>query len=277
MCGKGADVGRILVVFAAIALIVGGVLVLLTAGEKLVYLPRPLTPAEGQRVLARYPHAVEVMLATANGVRLHGWRVPTVGSGVRRPLVLYFGGNAEEVSWMLEFAEIFAGWDLALFNYRGYGLSSGKPSERVLLMDALTIYDYFASQPEIDANRIVVIGRSLGSGVASYLASQRPVYGVLLVTPFDSITAVARGFYPFLPVRWLLGDLYDSAALAPQITTPLRMIVAGRDEIIASQHSQRLFAVWGGPKDRVLIADAGHNDLQQYREYWQAIKEFLHR
>ncbi|MBK7542781.1 MAG: hypothetical protein IPI57_13625 [Candidatus Competibacteraceae bacterium] len=85
------------------------------------------------------------------------------------------------------------------------------------------------------------------AGVASYLAGQRPVRGVLLVTPFDSITEVARGLYP-LPVRWVLGDLYDSAALAPKLTTPLRMIVAGRDEVIAGRHSQRLFEVWGGPK-----------------------------
>ena len=268
---------RALAVFATVALIVGGVLMaLLAAGERLVYFPRPLGPAEAQAILSRHPQAVEVTIPTADGVRLHGWQVPA-GGGPARPLALYFGGNAEEVSWMLEFGKVFAGWDLALLNYRGYGLSAGEPSQRALLADALTIYDHFTRQPNIDGGRVVVIGRSLGSGVASYLASQRPVRGVLLVTPFDSITEVARGFYPFLPVRWALGDLYDSAALAPKITAPLRMVVAGRDEVIAARHSQRLFEVWGGPKERMTIASAGHNDLQNYREYWRAIGDFLHR
>ncbi len=249
---------------------------LLTAGENLIYFPQPLNPSDRQGILARNPRAAEVSIIAADGVRLHGWRVPG-GVGLARPLAIYFGGNAEEISWMLDFSEVFAGSDLALINYRGYGLSTGKPSQQALLQDALTIYDHFARQPEIDPARVIVIGRSLGSGVATYLASRRPVRGVLLVAPFDSITEVARGIYPFLPVRLVLGDLYDSAALAPSITTPLRMIVASHDEVIPTRHSRRLFDVWGGPKEMVTIAGAGHNDLQQHREYWQAIRDFLRR
>lgn len=268
---------RPLAVSATVALIVGGVLMaLMAAGENLIYFPQPLDPTDRQKILARYPRAAEVSIAAADGVRLHGWRVPG-GTGPARPLAIYFGGNAEEVSWMLEFAEVFAGWDLALVNYRGYGLSAGKPSQRALLGDALTVYDHFIGQPGIDPARVVVIGRSLGSGVATYLTSRRPVRGALLIAPFDSITEVARHLYPFLPVRLALGDLYDSAALAPSITAPLRMIVASHDEIIPARHSRRLFDLWGGPKDVVTIANAGHNDLQQHREYWRAIRDFLRR
>ncbi|MBL8260413.1 MAG: alpha/beta hydrolase [Candidatus Competibacteraceae bacterium] len=244
-------------------------------GEKLVYFPQSLAPAAAQALLARHPQAVEVSIAAHDGVRLHGWRVSADAGPAARPLVLYFGGNAEEVSWMLEFKAVFAGWDLALFNYRGYGLSAGQPSQRHLLADALLIYDHFVRRPEVDPARVAVIGRSLGSGVASYLASRRPVAGVLLVTPFDSITEIARNFYPFLPVRWALGDLYDSAALAPSIDAPLRMIVAGRDEIIPGRHSQRLFDAWRGPKAQTVIAGASHNDLQRHGEYWRAIQDFL--
>lgn len=249
---------------------------LMAAGENLIYFPQPLDPTDRQKILARYPRAAEVSIAAADGVRLHGWRVPG-GTGPARPLAIYFGGNAEEISWMLEFADVFAGWDLALVNYRGYGLSAGKPSQQGLSRDALTIYDHFARQPEIDPARVIAIGRSLGSGVAIYLASRRPVRGVLLVAPFDSITEVARNLYPFLPVRFVLGDLYDSAALAPSITAPLRMVVASHDEIIPARHSRRLFDLWGGPKEMVTITGAGHNDLQQHREYWQAIRDFLQR
>ncbi|HUM94639.1 MAG TPA: alpha/beta hydrolase [Candidatus Competibacter sp.] len=267
---------RVLVVAVAVALLGGSVLMALrAAGEKLVYFPKPLAPGAAQAILARHPRVVEVSIAAQDGARLHGWRVPAGAGPAARPLALYFGGNAEEVSWMLEFSAVFAGWDLALLNYRGYGLSGGKPSERHLLADALAIYDHLVRQPDIDPARVAVIGRSLGSGVASYLASRRPVAGVLLITPFDSITEIARNFYPFLPVRWALGDLYDSAALAPAIDAPLRMIVAGRDEIIPGRNSQRLFEAWRGPKVQTIIADAGHNDLQRYREYWQAIQDFL--
>lgn len=249
-------------------------MVLSMVGENLIYFPQPLDPLGRQGILARHPRAIEVSLAAADGVRLHGWHLPA-GAGPARPLAIYFGGNAEEVSWMLEFAQIFAGWDLALINYRGYGSSAGKPSEKALLRDALTVYDHFVRRSGVDSARVVVIGRSLGSGVATYLASQRSVRGVLLIAPFDSITEVAQNFYPFLPVRLMLGNLYDSAALAPSIAAPLRMIVASRDEIIPVRHSRRLFDVWCGPKDMVTIAGAGHNDLQQHREYWQAIRDFL--
>ncbi|MGB4947732.1 MAG: alpha/beta hydrolase [Candidatus Competibacter denitrificans] len=268
---------RALAIIATLLLVAGGLfMALLNVGEKLIYFPQPLTPTAGQAILARHPQALEVTLTTSDGAQLHGWHLPA-GTGSARPLVLYFGGNAEEVSWMLEFGSVFAGWDLGLMNYRGYGLSSGHPSERTLLGDALAVYDHFIRRPTIDPARVVVIGRSLGSGVASHLASQRPVRGVLLVTPFASITEVAQDFYPLLPVRTVLGDLYDSATLAPRLTVPLRMIVAGRDEVIAAQHSERLFTLWAGPKERVTIASAGHNDLQGYREYWQAIQEFLQR
>ena len=252
-------------------------MVLSGVGENLIYFPQPLDSLGRQGILARHPRAIEVSLAAADGVRLHGWHLPAGAAGSARPLVIYFGGNAEEVSWMLEFAQIFAGWDLALINYRGYGSSAGKPSEKALLRDALAIYDHFVRRSGIDSTRVVVVGRSLGSGVATYLASQRPVRGVLLIAPFDSITEVAQNFYPFLPVRLMLGKLYDSAALAPSITAPLRMIVASRDEIIPARHSRRLFDLWGGPKEMVAIAGAGHNDLQQHREYWQAIRDFFLR
>ncbi len=249
-------------------------MVLLAKGERLIYFPQPLDPAARQRILAHHPQAREASLKSADGLQLQGWHLPGE-SGLMRPLAIYFGGNAEEVSWMLDFGAVFTGWDLALFNYRGYGFSAGKPSQQGLLQDALTIYDHFAVQPEIDAGRIVVIGRSLGSGVATYLASQRSVRGVLLVTPFDSLTAIAQNFYPFLPVRWVLGNLYDSAGLAPTLAAPLRMIVAEDDEVIPARHSQRLFEAWGGPKEQLSIAGAGHNDLQQHREYWRAIQTFL--
>jgi len=246
----------------------------LAACEGLIYHPQPMTQREAQVVRARHPQVEELRVVAADGVHLRGWVARDPGPAPRT-LVIYFGGNAEEVSWMLDFRGAFTGWDLALVNYRGYGLSEGRPSERALFADAVTIHDHLAGTRGAQAGPVVAFGRSLGSAVAVHLASRRPLRGVILVAPFDSVGAVARGVVPFLPTGLLLGEVFDSLALAPSVTAPLGMIVAERDEVIPNEHSTRLFDAWAGPKERVTIRGAGHNDLQSYRGYWRAIEDFL--
>jgi uncharacterized protein len=256
-----------------VALVLASTL-MLAACEDLVYYPQPLPPGANEAIIARHPGVEELRFERPDGIVLRGWLAP--GSGeAPRALVLYFGGNAEEVSWMLDERGVFGDWDLALVNYRGYGLSGGKPSEAKLFEDALAVYDALAKRTDAKGSRMVAMGRSLGSGVATYLASQRPLAGVLLVAPFDSITAVGQRHYPFVPVRFLIGTLYDSLSRAPQIHAPLLMITGGRDQVIPAAHSERLFEAWAGPKRAVKIPNAGHNDLQDFEAYWQAIGAFL--
>jgi hypothetical protein len=122
-------VRRALAIIATLLLVAGGLfMALLNVGEKLIYFPQPLTPTAGQAILARHPQALEVMLTTSDGAQLHGWHLPA-GTGSARPLVLYFGGNAEEVSWMLEFGSVFAGWDLG-FNELSRVWPKQRSSER---------------------------------------------------------------------------------------------------------------------------------------------------
>ena len=248
---------------------------LLAGCEDLVYFPARLTPEQAQTISRRHAtQAEELRITTADGVVLHGWLARGTGAGPR-PLVIYFGGNAEEVSWMLNRLDAFAGWSVALVNYRGYGRSEGRPSQQALLADALALYDRLAQRPDVDRSRIVAMGRSLGSGIAVHLASQRSLAGLILVSPFDSITAVARSHYPLLPVGWVLGSLYDSAAVAPRLDAPLQMIVAERDEVIPLERSLALYEVWAGPKRSVKVPGAGHNDLELHPDYWRAIRVFL--
>jgi len=249
--------------------------VLMLAGcEDLVYYPQPLPRGAHEAIIARHPGVEDQRFARPDGIVLRGWLARGAGPNPR-PLVLYFGGNAEEVSWMLDQRAAFGGWDLALVNYRGYGASTGKPSETRLFEDALAVYDQLAARPDVDAKRIVAIGRSLGSGVATYLASQRPLAGVVLIAPFDSITAVGQRHYPYLPVRWLMGNRYDSLSRAPAIRAPLLMITGGRDQIIPAAHSERLYAAWAGPKQAFKLPSADHNDLQEHEAYWTQIRTFL--
>ncbi|MBE0622393.1 MAG: alpha/beta hydrolase [Burkholderiales bacterium] len=239
--------------------------------ERLLFQPQPLTADPLQ---ANPGTAIEeIDLVTSDRVHLRGWLVKASGTQAPAPLLVYFGGNAEEVSWLAATADRYAGWSLLLVNYRGYGRSEGKPGEAELFSDALQIYDYAAGRAQ--GGRVAVMGRSLGSGVAVYLAAERKVAGVILVSPYDSVESVARGIYPHLPIGLMLKHRFDSLLRAPKIKAPLLCLVASDDRVIPRQHSERLYAAWGGPRQWREIGPAGHDSLAGEPDYWQAIADFL--
>ncbi|MEK7435461.1 MAG: alpha/beta fold hydrolase [Pseudomonadota bacterium] len=239
--------------------------------ERLIFFPQPLTQ---DPLKANTGAAIEaVSLSTYEGPELRGWLVHASATRTPAPILIYFGGNAEEVSWLASTAGQYAGWSLLLINYRGYGGSEGKPGEIELFADALQIYDYAAGRAQ--GGRVALMGRSLGSGVAVYLAAQRPVAGVILVSPYDSIESVARGVYPFLPIALMLKHRFDSLSRAAQIRTPLLCLVASEDRVIPRPHSERLYAAWGGPRQWREISPAGHDSIADAPEYWRAIAGFL--
>ncbi len=181
--------------------------------------------------------------------------------------VIYFGGNAEDVSVDIpDLAETFPGNAIYALHYPGYGGSSGSPTERGILIDALALYDQVRAQ---HAN-ITVIGRSLGTGVAVHVASMRPVVGLVLVTPFDSLGDVAAANYPFLPVRWLLQDKFESGQYAPKVLAPTRIIVAGDDEIVPRASTERLRTRFksGVVVAYTVIPGVGHNTISDSPAYW---------
>jgi uncharacterized protein len=245
--------------------VIGLPLLMYLAQDSLIFFPQPR--AEVRRAQIASQRSVEsLFIDAADGTRLHAWHVKG------EPLVMYFGGNAEEVSWMLDDAVRRApgtGW--LLVDYRGYGSSGGSPSEKALVADALRWYDQMSSQH----NHVYLFGRSLGSGVAVQLAAQRPVAGVILVAPFDSLVEVGKRHYPFLPVNWMLKHRFDSVALAPAIKVPVLCIVASHDEIIPAQHAKRLYEAWGGKKRWVELEGAGHNSTDNAANYWPSIRKFL--
>lgn len=189
--------------------------------------------------------------------------------------MLYFGGNAEEVSWMIEEATAVPGASWLLMDYRGYGQSEGSPSEKALVADAIALYDHALKLPGVDPKRIHAFGRSLGSGVAVALAAQRPLAGLILATPYDSLAALAKRYYWYLPVDWMLKHRFDSIARAPQLKTPLLCLIAERDEVIPAVHAERLFEAWGGAKRKVVLTDAGHNSSDAHPLFWPSIRAFL--
>lgn len=208
-------------------------------------------------------------------VKLHGWRVPDSRRQTNSPLIIYFGGNAEEVSGNLAEFRTRGITNFLMVNYRGYGNSTGKPTEAALFQDALFIFDYFTGKGQASDTPVILMGRSLGTAVAVHVASRRKVAGVVLVTPFDSLVNVAKVHYPFLPVKWLVRHPFNSVQQAPHLKTSLLTLIAGRDEIIPNENSYKLVAQWAGPTRTVLIPDAGHNDIHLYPEYWAALHDFI--
>jgi uncharacterized protein len=184
--------------------------------------------------------------------------------------VIYFGGNAEDVSLSLpELRDAFPGTSLYLLHYRGYGGSSGRPSESALHSDALALYGRVSQ----DHSRITLIGRSLGSGLAIRIAAAGPVRRLVLITPYDSIANLAARQFPFVPVRWLLKDKFESWRYAPQIRSPTTLVVAERDEVTPEESASALYSGFRpGIAEYILIRGADHNTISASPDYVPALR-----
>lgn len=220
-------------------------------------------------VTERHPAAQNFEWVRSNDQSLKIW---VVSPGNNRALI-YFGGNAEDVFYTAEeFSRFLPQYTVYLVNYRGYGGSTGQPSESALYADALAVYDHLRQRH----SEIATIGRSLGSAIAAYLAGQRPLERLALVTAPDSALAIARKAYPFYPVSLLLKDQYLSVNHAPQIEAPTLLLIAGQDRIIPPAHSLNLLHRFRPEVvEKIIIPEAGHNNIQLFPDYWNALRKFL--
>lgn len=206
-----------------------------------------------------------------DGITLRGWLLhPT-----RFDAVLYFGGNAEQIEHnSVVFNELFPQRSVYLLAYRGYGASEGSPSEAALVADGLALYDEVRHRHP--GGRIAVIGRSLGSGVAAAVAGRRDVEKLVLITPFDSMSNTAAGHYPWLPVRWLLRDRYDSVSSLRAFDRPILVMRAGRDGVVPPQRTDALLLALGGKQVKVAdFPQADHQDIQMQPRYATVLGDFL--
>jgi len=203
-------------------------------------------------------------------VVLRGWRL----NAGRDAALVYFGGNAESVQYSArDLADWFPGRSIYTLAYRGYGASDGKPSEAALVGDALALFDHVRGlHPTGD---LAVVGRSLGSGVAAQVAAARPVDRLVLVTPFDSLAGVAAMHYPWLPVRRLMLDQYDSASALAAYEGPVFVLEAGRDQVVPAASTARLVAALPRPPARLRVDRADHNSALATAQEIRALQDFL--
>ncbi len=187
--------------------------------------------------------------------------------------ILYFGGNAEPVVFNAEpFTRHLSEYTIYLMEYRGYGESTGSPTEAGLFADAVALFDAISEQHQ----RISLIGRSLGSGVATYLATQRSIDKLALITPFDSIANVAKKRMPIFPVTLLLKDQYNSISRAPKITAEVFIAIAEQDNVVPKQHAYNLAAAFNPEQiETLLLRNADHNNISLQPEYFPALSRFL--
>jgi fermentation-respiration switch protein FrsA (DUF1100 family) len=246
----------------------GLVLLMYFAQRSLMYFPERLRV---QPASAGFPAAEEVVLDTADGEKVIVWHVPPRGE---RPVILYFHGNGGSLRYRVDRfrALTAAGLGLVALSYRGYGGSTGRPTEAGLIADAAAAYAFAAAR--YPPQRLVFWGESLGSGVAVALAADHAVGGVVLEAPFTSAVDVGAGAYWFLPVRLLMKDQFRSDERIGAVRAPLLILHGERDRVVPFALGQRLFALANEPKRLVRFRDGGHVDLDAHGAQ-DAVRAFL--
>ena len=260
----------LLIILAAIVFIV---LYIRWSEPRMLYYPTREIAVTPDRLNLQYE---DVNLTTADGVRINGWSLPC-GRPARRT-VLFLHGNAGNISHRFEKFEVFRdlSTDVFIIDYRGFGRSEGKPNEQGTYRDAEAAYDYLAKVRQVRPQSIVVYGESLGSAVATELASKHPVGAVVLEAVFTSTADVGQKMFPFLPVRWLVQNKYDSLSKIGNINAPLLILHSRQDEFFPMEHARRLLEAAKAPKQLVEL-EGGHNDafLISALTYRYTLKRFL--
>ena len=259
------------------AVVCGIVLALVWAGQRrLMYFPMGLPPAPAQ---AGLPGAEAIAFQTADGLSLQGWFLPPRAPA--RGAVLVFNGNGGNRAHRAMLARTLGadGHGVLLFDYRGYGGNPGSPSEAGLTADARAARAWLLRRSDVDPRQLVYFGESLGAAVAASLAVEAPPAALILRSPFTSMTDVAAVHYPFLPVRWLVRDRYDTAERITRLRCPLLVVAGSDDSIVPAGQSRRLFDQARVDKAILVLPGADHNDpaLLAGGEMVGAVHAFIRR
>lgn len=246
----------------------GLVALMYAAQRKLMYFPETsrTRPAD-----AGFPEAQEVFLDTADGEKLVAWYVPPRAG---KPLIVYFHGNGASLRFRVSRFRLLTadGKGLLALSYRGYGGSSGSPSEEGLLRDAEAAYAFAVAR--VPPERIALWGESLGSAVAIALAGEKPVARLVLEAPFTSAVDVGAAAYPFIPIRLLMKDTYRSDLRAGNVKVPVLILHGENDRIVPIEFGERLFDLIRAPKRFVRLPNGRHRNLDSYGAQ-EAARKFL--
>ncbi|MQG54746.1 MAG: alpha/beta hydrolase [SAR202 cluster bacterium] len=226
----------------------------------------------------------DVRIQTSDSLELQGWFVPGEPEAASGPdsnvTWLWFHGNGGNIGHRigeLVLAHHRTGANIFIFDYRGYGESEGTASEQGTYLDSSAVIEYLASRPDVDSDRIVYLGHSLGAAVALELALTRPPLAMVLVSPFASVRDMANLTLPFPPAGWLVRSHYDSISRIRQIDVPILVLHGDQDETVPISQGRKLYEAANQPKRFQTLEGAAHNDTYEVagEQYWGAIESFL--
>lgn len=213
-----------------------------------------------------------VAIHTEDGETLHGWWLPGSSHSPDQRTVLFFHGNAGNISHRIDYLLMFErmGCGTLIIDYRGYGRSTGSPSEEGTYRDAVAAWQWLTGMRGIKAGDIIFVGESLGGAVATWLAVRHPPRALVLLSTFTSVPDLGAQVYPFIPVRLLARVKYDNLARIGQITAPVLIAHSREDDIIPYAHGRLLFDAAREPKE-FLEMRGGHNSGFIFvREEWMS-------
>lgn len=217
----------------------------------------------------------QVVIRAADGTRLAGWLMTPQVPGPH-PGIIYFGGRSEEVSWVARDAgKLFPNMTVLAMNYRGYGNSHGDPAEQHMVADGRMLYDWLAARSHVDPHRIGVVGRSLGSGVAVQVAMQRPAHSVVLITPYDSILAIAKRKFRAMPIETILRHRFESIKYAPSLMAPTFVLRAAFDDVVPHSHTDLLVQKLGRLHGDEVVPGSDHMTIPYLAATQDRIASFL--
>ena len=259
-------------VLAVSALFLGLMLLLFVFQEKMVFFPGKRL---GDTPEAAGLHYEDVYLVTDDDIKIHGWYVPHPDA---QATLLFFHGNAGNLSHRLESISIFHDIGLAVFiiDYRGYGRSEGRPTERGTYRDAMAAWNYLVGERRLRPDEIIVFGRSLGGAVAAALAAKVTPAAVILESTFTSIKDLGKHYYPYLPVSWIARIHYPVDEYITSFKCPVLVIHSDQDEVVPARLGQRLFDSAPEPKMFLPVSGDHNNGFLLSRDvYVKGIQRFL--
>jgi uncharacterized protein len=261
---------------AVLVLAALGVLLLIWLGQRtMIYFPDRHVPSPAVTGLS---DVEAVQIPSTDGVTLQAWFLPSRAQ-VPSPSVIVFNGNAGNRAYRSSLGAALRsqGLSVLLFDYRGFGDSTGSPTEAGLHDDARAVHAYLARRSDVRADRLVYFGESLGTAVAVQLAVEHPPAALILRSPFTSMVDVGRFHYPILPVEWLLRDRFSSIDAIGSVRSPVLIVAGDRDRIVPLEQSRQLFERAPEPRELLVVRGADHNDaaLLDGRELIDAVRRFL--
>lgn len=205
--------------------------------------------------------------------KIHGWKINIRTDATRT--ILYFGGNAEDVVYFNQEAQGLQIRQAIAFNHPGYGSSEGYPSQQSFYQNALEVYDYALKEYQLKPDEIIIMGRSLGSSAAAYLAANRENAGLVLVTPFDSIENIAAQRFKYFPIKLILKHPFYTINSIKQIKSNILILAAENDEMIGRVHLENLIIAAGRKTKVARYSEVGHNTVQTHPEYYNELNRFI--